>query len=456
MKKLLTLILVAILSVSCFACGGKNPDEQGGTPTPTGTKPTYEKGEVITVFVDCAPYPTEARLLDYKNAGINTYNLTEDANPLNSQGYLNTLELCAELGLDVYIRSYDNFGQQEYPFANNIGKMYFDNLQFDFKDYPAVKGIYWWDEPNFNQFDEIAVEQVAYHNEHFKDDYVFHINLFPSYGHPDTQLGVQASGNGTAYENYVNGYVEKVLKNVQGKKTLSLDHYPMRASATTSYVSSSWLSDLGLVATLAKEYGAIFNSCIQTYGNGSQMRELQSVADFGFQIYANMALGASSFELYQYTDGHGATGLVSGSGELHPSYYYVKEILGYVHALEHVYLSFDWQGAMTVYGEEINNDTDCFFGVQKYVQESLPAIKSVRARTNTLVGHFTDAEKRNGYMISNFADPVVGKTDVVEIIYDGYTKATVYRNGKEEDVDLVEGKLKLILEKGEGAFVVPY
>ena len=59
-------------------------------------------------------------------------------------------------------------------------------------------------------------------------------------------------------------------------------------------------------------------------------------------------------------------------------------------------------------------------------------------------------------MISNFADPVNGKTNVVEINFADYTKATIYRNGKEEDVDLVGGKLRLMLEKGEGAFVVPY
>ena len=225
MKKLLTLILAAVLSVTCFACGGETPENPDVGSIVKGTKPTYEKGEVITVFADCPPYPSIGRLTDYKNAGINTYNLTQDAYKLNSQGYKDTLKLCEELGLDVYIRSYDNFSIEEYPFAGNIGKMFFDDLQFDFKDYPAVKGIYWWDEPNYKQFDEVAIEQVAYHNEHFKDDYIFHINLFPSYATPGAQLGIEADENGSAFENYVNGYIEKVLAKVQGQMRLDGSFY---------------------------------------------------------------------------------------------------------------------------------------------------------------------------------------------------------------------------------------
>ena len=43
------------------------------------------------------------------------------------------------------------------------------------------------------------------------------------------------ANSGTAFENYVRGYVEQVLQHVQGKKTLSLDHYPLRISGQTRF-----------------------------------------------------------------------------------------------------------------------------------------------------------------------------------------------------------------------------
>ena len=448
MKKVLTLMLSAIFGLSCVACA---PTEQ----VVKGEKPVYDKGEVVTVLADCPPFPTRARLIDYMNAGCNTYVITEDANKLNTSGYIDTLNLCEELGLDVYIRSYDNFNQVEYPFADHIGEMYFDDLQIDFKDYPAVKGIFWWDEPNYKQYTELYQEQVAYHNEHFKDDFVFHINLFPSYATPGAQLGVNADENGTAFENYVRGYVEQVLQHVQGKKTLSLDHYPLRISGQTRYVSSSWLSDLAIVAVNAKAYNAIFNSCIQLYSGGG-MRALESVADFGFQIYANMAFGAKSFELYHFADITESKGVMSGAGELYDGYYYVQEVLQYVHQMEHAYLAFDWQGVMSVDGEETGEPSDCFYGMQKYASESFAGLDSVRARADALVGHFVDKNGRNGYMVSNFSDPVSGITNVVELGLSSYTNAVVYYNGQEKGAKIVNGKLKLVLNKGEGAFVVPY
>ncbi len=451
-KKIICVGMASIVSICCFAC------DKEETNVVAGQKPIYEKGEKIHVQASVPPLAIVPRLQDYVNAGFNALLMTEDNNAgITSSGYWEQIELCQEMGIDVIIRSYDNFnipGYYEYAGTDNC---YLDLINFDLEDYPAIKGFFMWDEPNFKQYDELYNKLGTRYNEKYKDEYSWQVNLYPSYATPGQQLGVSGDEKESAYEKYVKGYFEKVYSKIEGSnKKISLDHYPLRQSGTYKYISTSWLSDLAIVSKEAQKYVGDFGCCIQTYASGG-MRKTESSADIGIQVYSSMAFGTKYFEMYHYTSFDGSRGMVEGNGKLNDTYYHVQEVLTDVHSFEHVYLSFDWKGVMPVIGAlNEKGSNDCFKPLSKYSLKSLPGVSSIRARDDALIGHFVDDKGRNGYMVANFSDPIDGVTNVIELGMKNYTKALVYIEGEEVCADVIGGKLRIVLPKGEGAFVVPY
>lgn len=407
----------------------------------------------------CPPAATTSNLQAYLDAGFNAIIMTEDSNPgIASIEYLEQLKFCQEMGLDVYIRSYDGYyipGTYEYAGTDNC---YLDLINFGLNNYPAIKGFYMWDEPSYSQFDEIYNELVSRYNQKYKNEYTWQANLLPSYA-SNEHLGVEGDGNETAYQKYVKAYFEEVYSKIEGSnKKVSLDHYPLRQFYTYKYISTTWLSDLAVVANEVKKYGGDLGCCIQAYTNDGDIRKSESSADIGIQVYVSMAFGAKYFDIYHYTSFDGSSGLVEKDGELNDTYYHVKDVLTDLRALEHVYLNFDWQGVMPIIGtNNLIGTNDCFEALDGYSINDLPSILSVKASEDALVGHFVDDNTRNGYMIANFSDPISGDTNVVELEFSsGYSKALIYISGEEVCANIIDGKLSIELPKGEGAFVVPY
>ncbi len=410
--------------------------------------------KVIKVQATVPPEATVSKLQDYINAGFNTILLTEDYNSgLGKEEYLNHLKLCQKMGLDVIIRSYDNFnipGRYEYAGTDNC---YLDLINFDLKENPKVKGFFMWDEPNFKQYDELYEKLGIRYNEKYKDEYTWQVNLYPSYATPGQQLCVEGDEKESAYEKYVKGYFEKVYSKIEGKnKKVSIDHYPLRRVNGKNVISKTWLSDLAVATKEAKNYVGDFGCCIQCYDDGV-MRGSQSPADIGMQVYASMAFGARYFEMYHYISIPGSRGLAESDGKLNEGYYHVQKVLNDIHSFEHVYLNFEWQGFTTVKGQN-KEENECFKPLEKYELKSLPDIKNVVANEDALIGYFIDENSINGYMIANFADPIDGETNVVELSLPKHTKVLTYINGQELYKNVINEKVVLKLEKGVGAFIV--
>ena len=453
-KKGICIAMVSVFFIGCFACS-----KEGGADVVAGEKPIYEKGEVMPIHAYCPPLATAPRLQDYLDAGLNTFFMTEDYNAgIGSEEYLNQLALCQEMGLDVIIYSYDHHnipGLYEYSGTDNC---YLDLINFNLEDYPAIKGIYMWDEPSYKKFDELYNKLGTRYNEKYKNEYPWHVNLLPSYAAPGQQLGVVGDANESAYEKYIKGYFEKVHSKIEGEnKLISLDHYPLRKSGEYKYISTSWLYDLAVFTKEASKYSGKYGCYIQTYAEGSGVRKTESSADIGIQVYSSLAFGVQYMGMYHYTSFEGSRGMVEGNGKLNDTYYHVQKVLKDVHSFEHAYLSFDWKGVMPVIGAlNEKGSNECFKGMEKYSLRNLPGVSNVVGRDDALIGYFVDDKGRNGYMVANFSDPVNGVTNVVELEMKDYAKALVYIDGEEVCADVIGGKLRIVLPKGEGAFVVPY
>ena len=411
--------------------------------------------KVIKIRATVPPEATVAKLKDYIDAGFNTIYMTEDYNSgLGKEEYLNHLKLCQEMGLEIIIYSYDYFnipGRYEYSGTDNC---YLDLINFDLKEFPKIKGFFAWDEPNFKQYDELYKKLGTRYNEKYKNEYSWEVNLLPSYAAPGQQLGIVGDANETAYEKYIKGYFEKVHSKIEGDNIkVSLDHYPFRRLNGKNLISSTWLYDLALVSREAKKYVGDFGCCIQCYDDGV-MRGSQSHADIGIQVYSSMVFGVKFFEMYHYISIPGSCGIAEYDGKLNEGYYHVQKVLKDIHSFEHIYLDFDWQGFTTVNGQNKEIVNECFKPLEKYELKNLPGVESAVASEDALIGHFVNKKGNNAYMIANFADPVDGETNVVELNLHNQTKVIIYMNGQELYKNVIDGKLILKLEKGMGAFVV--
>ena len=94
---------------------------------------------------------------------------------------------------------------------------------------------------------------------------------------------------------------------------------------------------------IAKELNCDFNVCIQSFDGGYRLPE--SSTDIKFQMYTSMAFGANMFEFFCYCSNN-ALKFNALLTNLQPTdlYYYVKEAIAEISAIDHIYLSFDWQG----------------------------------------------------------------------------------------------------------------
>ena len=131
-----------------------------------------------------------------------------------------------------------------------------------------------------------------------------------------------------------------------------------------------------------------------------------------------------------------------------------------IHAIDDVYLSFEWEGMYPVTGAETENLMD---GVSPYFYNlkqpltGLDKISSVQAEKDALIGQFHDAEGRKGYVVTNFADPYFEEESAnkVELTFTNADTVVVCRGGTQETYRVSGNKLTLDFEAGEGAFLIP-
>lgn len=439
-KSALTMAAV-LTSCTLLGCGGGS----GGGPTyGKENYPEWEDNKSMWVGGWDVPINTEADYKMAKDMGLTHMFIDGSMAAKGSEAYLDQLRHCEAVGLKAIV-------------GNDIAVGNEGDRQADMTDYsvyPAVDMINVWDEPYVNNFDDCGAMIEAY-NQLYKDkDMTLYVN-----GNPANNISNNAY---TTPTDYVQKFYDKVLSKIDGRKIFSTDVYPLLETRGVYALDTSWLNLMAVYANMAKQYDGEFHMFIQNYSS-SICRDTQSRRDFTFQIYTDMAFGINGYTYFTYRKSfieEFGGGCVDNETSCTPteSYYWAKEVNAEIAKFDHVYLSFDWDGAMSVKGtynleddEEYENSS---FGFYRELTE-LKCASKVTATQDTLVGQFKDGEGRDALIVTNFTAPTDELDDRVTIDFKDCNRALVYENGERKVYEVKNNKLTLDIPSGEGVFVVP-
>lgn len=491
-KKHISVALSALMLFGGAACGG------------TGKAIAVDPESLLSEerFVVFADLPctglTEEGLKDYMACGFNVYALTEEDGGRITDGtqndggltssYASALEKLNEAGLDVFIRNHRNdpdyfvntgedWDKERTIYGEEYTLPYRNLTSAAFEEYDNFAGIMAADEPAFytmmqgtHYYHALSEyeKMVEWQNTYFEDKY-FHMNLFPRYPESSTVWYTNPENplEGVTYEEYVDYYVENFAKKLKGRKSICLDNYPFRADAAG--IGPSYYENLLLFANKTKECNdsmpegyarADFGICIQSFYDATN-RDILCAGDISFQLCVGMALGARTFQYYLYsTIGSGEdaqVGIMDKSGNKR-IYDFVREANAAYLPFERVLTSFEWQGAATFLAEREadRENAEAFADMAGTLTASqMGKLKGVRSSRDCIVGYY-EKEGLSGYMVTNCSLPSEGRRNIVLLDLPGCEKAIVYtKNGEYETVDAAGGSVRLVLEAGGGAFVVP-
>ena len=438
-KRAAAVLLTITTAAGLLAgCGSGAPKEE--------TFPEYEDDKQMVIGGWDVPMNT---LEDYqmaKDMGLTHMFIDGVFEARGSDGYCKQLEYCEQVGLKAIVgmdTSLDN--------DNNTP---IDT--FDYSAYPAVERINVWDEPSTSKIADV-LERVEYVNKTYEGTGVSaFVNLDPS-NHRKQPTDVVGTGE------YLKEFNEKVISRINGKHILCTDVYPLSYARGEYYLLTIWLERLSQYAKAAKEYDADFEMFIQSY-SANDTRDLQGREDLTFQIYTCMAFGITGYHYFTYRasflDGFGG-GCVANDQSCSPTeiYYWAQEVNEEINKFDHVYLSFDWDGAMGILGtDNVNEDPTYGNGNFTNIVDPLHELRCASAVTgtqDTLIGQFMDEEGRDGLIVVNFTDPVYGLKDAVHFEFKDANRAVVYRNGERKIYEVKDNQLDLTLACGEGVFIIP-
>lgn len=460
MKKSLRFITTAVvltIATLTSACGNtkdvdKVSSESGKIPTYKSFENPDEEGLFFGIYVD----PTQQTVEAYqkvKDCGVRTVVIDPwNGTALNSDGLGKALDCCEEVGLDAFILvNNSHMTEHEEELESFV-----DLATVDYTKYPAFKGVYAFDEPSMTQMDWIVEDMKKWESSIYKD-YIYLVNMMRS---------DETTGTDTA--KYLQTYSEKVLSK-NDDNILIYDVYPLYAKVgdkTLPYLRDFTLPTLESFAKLAKEQGSEFYAYLQTYcSKDGEVRDMVSVNDARFNVAYHLAYGVKGFTCFTYaTLSQFGDSMVSGNGQELPKYYYIQEVFSELKNWEHVYKAFDWEGTMTLLGEErgYGAQDESHIKELQYSLDSHERIESIDTEYDLLVGTFKDAEDNDGFLFTSYTDPYYMKDNEIKVTFNDTSKALIYYNGElltnDEDNTcylLKDGVLEYDLEAGDYLFVIP-
>ena len=405
----------------------------------------------LIIFADCPPMNDSTRLGWYKDAGFTHYLMTEDyvslftdaANgdySLNAN-YIKAMERAVAADLKVIMRNHSN----DPHYFDNLSPTDIEKLQ------SLVVGYYMCDEPaiaagyNFTHIGEIEDYLVAWYNENGGDGF-FHVNLLQTYG----MALRHGTSNTPTFENYLNTYVESVVKNVNGTVTLSTDNYPILIDDT---LRSNYLYDLMLIANTARDlklvgYDVLVNYCIQMCEDaGLNIRQPETIEEIRLQTNIALALGAESFEYFSYYDY-----ILTNNESTSTDYEWVKTVNAEAHLISAALYAYDYTGAQFI---SCGNNT--VTGLENLTVSKFNKLKGVTATADTLVSEFKKASGEYAYMAVNYntLNTQSAASTVTFNFATDTTAAIVVIDGVSKVVNVVANTLAVELAAGSSVVVYP-
>ena len=381
--------------------------------------PTYKDDKAITIGVwngsrhdlsDMELYNLQQAGIDLL-VGVGPKNITEE----------DLLTRCADFGINCLI--------DQRPWNGQVPS-YIDMENF--------WGYCVYDEPFMGHLTTLQNMQAEY--EKVMQDKMFFVNLLPS------------GGDGSAaYYDYLTTFVDGVNLPV-----LSYDNYSIMLDEFGDiYIRETYLFDFDVASHTAQENGVPLWYTLLTADHLSYADP--TTTDLEWQMYLAMTYGAKALIHYIYAthDTDYEFPIVDMEGNPTPKYYKVQEADATIRSWDHIYMNFDWLGTSNVEGT--NGKTGLLdLTVYNVDLTAFNTIVSAKATEDVIIGHFEDADKNAGFMVTNVTNPADLKNSEVTIkLNKKYKGALVIHDGVEKVVALKNGKLELDIPAGSAMFVIP-
>ena len=329
------------------------------------------------------------------------------------------------------------------------------------KDHPAFAGVSLIDEPKYTKFDAIAETYTAVKSV-CPDAYVM-INILPyaaeSNQHKDLYCGKTDVSTEDAYAEYLNAYYEKV-----GKLTgyIQYDDYPILKTG----VLSTYLYNHQTISKFAKEHNLERRMVMQTCTYSD--RRSVNPGDMYFQLNLSQAFGNKEFSYYTYYPVVNWNGtlpneedfIVDRTGNPNPLYYTLKDFHSEMQFNAKALMNFDYVGMQHLAVKPLPNGMDYLWGLKN---DSFSKLKSfdatfkVQSGGTVIITELYDKNAdRYGYYVVNATDPAYTSEAVVELDFGEFKAAQIYQFSKINNVNTDNGKIKIRLGTGGGAFVMPF
>ena len=421
-------LFAAVMSLSIAGCG-KDMEKQlnvtKGMPDYSG----YEQTLHMPIGAWLGPQPTAENYALVKAAGIDFLNAADSFGALD---FADCVSAAEEAGIKVMPTLHGR------DYKTCTGDEYYSDAFFTFNFY---------DEPAIDKYEWFA-EQKADFEQDFPGK-IFYVNLNPIY--------VSEAVIKSEYVEHVRLYLDTVKPTM-----VSYDFYPLLSVSGYSRIHEKFLRNIEIMAQLTNERNVDLWAFMQTMSYTSDFdRRLPAEEDLRFQAYCYMAYGVKALQHFCYQTPPVGTefratdyAMIDRNNQPTPVYGYAKNVNEEIKRLDHVYLSFKWQGNMTVNGENSAKTNDNFIALENTL-EGHERIESITASEDLLSGFFKDADGFDGFMLVNFTDPASKKSNDVSVTFREADKAIEYVGGRPNTVTLENGKYERRLAPGEGIFVIP-
>ena len=278
-------------------------------------------------------------------------------------------------------------------------------------------------------------------------------------------INLLPGGYTNEYASYLDYYFANIAPLVG---YVSFDQYVLDYSGSSYSIRTDHLANLEMMAQriLASSYRIQLRTYIfpRAQNEGSH-RAITMADELRFQIYANLAFGASEIIYYGYTthtsqdaDRTITHGLVNMyTGEKSDVYYFAQEVNNEVLSFGNAYRSFNWEGVIAKQKTGIFGTGGCTQMKQmKYALSSHDGISSISYSQHTLIGCFANPNNQDAYVVMHYNDPKTNNNvDNVTITFNSYNAIIVYQNGEKHAYRLTNHQYSLSLKAGCGAFIIP-
>ncbi len=382
-------------------------------------------------------------------------------------------ELARDAGIDhflvteEYSESGELKGKKEIDYAArvgiksvlHIGNDYLSSTKTGLKkrdtDYGAIAAdrICYSDEPIYANF-PVLKAWAKEHDEKYGDTRTYYVNLLLVDMHPE-EMGDTPETQ--TFDNYIGKFCSEVLSEIKkGERILSCDCYPLIIRDGKTVVRKKWLYNLETMMYNAVSCGAKHEEYVQVVEYNDLPRSTEE--SIRYQAYVLLNFGTSGLTYFTYSspvaDFKNSCVNLDESCSLNDQYYYVKNVNKELRAFENEYLNCSVDGVMPVYGTEYSLNKDSAIEEMKKPLSELYGVKSISATEDTLISEMTHGSGKKAYVITNFSNPYDGKTDTVDIKFDGKERLAVWQRGVRKEYEAKDGSFSLVLGAGDGVFVM--